>query len=239
MGQKIHPTGFRIGIREPWRSRWYAKKPNFKRLLIEDQKIRKYVKKEFYFAGISRVEIERLGDELYIILNTARPGVIIGRKGAKVEELRTQLSEMCGCPVELKIREISRPELDATLVAQGIAEQLSKRASFGRVIKRAIEATMSAGAKGVKIRIKGRLGGAEMARKISDSRGKVPLQTIDARIDYALAEAKTNAGIIGVKVWINLGKYDQEDIRNAPYAEKSKISKKPARKDKRQRLPVQ
>ncbi len=239
MGQKIHPLGFRIGIREPWRSRWYAKKPDFKKFLIEDQKIRKYVKKEFYFAGISRIEIERLGDELYIMLHTARPGVIIGRKGAKVEELRAQLAEMCGCPVELKIHEITRPELDATLVAEGIAEQLAKRASFGRVIKRAIEATMSAGAKGVKIRIKGRLGGAEMARKISDSRGKVPLQTLDARIDYALAEAKTNAGIIGVKVWIYLGKYDQEDIRNASYAKKSKVSKKPARKDKRQRLPVQ
>ena len=235
MGQKVHPLGFRIGINEPWRSRWYAKKPDYRKQLIEDFRIRKLVKKEYRYAGISRIDIERPGDELHIMLEVARPGVIIGRKGAKIEEMRAWLTEACGRPVELKIREVVRPELDATLVAEGIADQLAKRASFGRVMKRAIEATMSGGAMGIKIMLKGRLGGAEMSRKISDSRGKIPLQTLDARIDYALAEAKTVAGIIGVKVWIYLGKYDQEDIRNAPYAKKSKVSKNPAWKNKRQR----
>jgi len=230
MGQKVNPTGFRIGIREPWRSRWYAGKADFSRKLIEDQKIRKFIRKEYYFAGISCVEIERPGDELRIILHSARPGIIIGRKGAKVDELRGYLSQMCGgVPVELKIQEVPRPELNAQLVADGIAEQLTKRASFGRVLKRALEATMSSGAIGIKIMMKGRLGGAEMARKIGDSRGKIPLQTLDARIDYALSEAHTKTGSIGVKVWIYLGKYEQEDIRNAPYAKKGKVQKNPAR----------
>ncbi len=231
MGQKVNPLGFRIGIREPWRSRWYAKKSDFGRLLVEDQKIRKIVKKEYYYAGVARIDIERPGDELHITLHVARPGVIIGRKGAKVEELRSWLTGICGQPVELKIMEISRPELNAVLVGEGICDQLVKRASFGRVMKRAIESTMNAGAQGIKIMLKGRLGGAEMSRKISDSRGKIPLQTIEANINYALSEAKTNAGIIGVKVWIYLGKYDQEDKLNGSYAKKSKVSKESARKD--------
>lgn len=207
MGQKVRPTGFRVGITDDWRSRWYAKKKDFGALLVEDQKIRDFVKKEYGFAGIPRVDIERKteGGEVTVIIRTARPGVIIGRKGSKVDKLKGDLASLTQKKVDLKIIEIERPELDAQLVAEGVAEQLKKRMSFRRVIKKSLELTMGAGAKGCKIMVAGRLGGHEMARTEHSHEGSIPLQTLRADIDYGFSEAFTTHGAIGVKCWIYRG----------------------------------
>ncbi len=207
MGQKVRPTGFRVGITDDWRSRWYAKKKDFGTLLVEDQKIRDFVKREYGFAGIPRVDIERKteGGEVTVIIRTARPGVIIGRKGAKVDALKAALAQQTQKKVDLKIIEIDRPELDAQLVAEGVAEQLKKRMSFRRVIKKSLELTMGAGAKGCKLQVAGRLGGHEMARTEHSHEGSIPLQTLRADIDYGFAEAFTTHGAIGVKCWIYRG----------------------------------
>jgi small subunit ribosomal protein S3 len=205
MGQKTHPIGFRTGIYLDWDSRWYATKKDFARLLKEDRLIRTFIRREFYGAGIPKIEIERKADALRVIVHTAKPGVLIGRKGVKAEDLKKQIEQVTGHRVGLDIVEIGRPELNATLVAQGVAEQLVKRAAYRRTLKRAITQTMERGALGVKIVIGGRLGGSEIARQEKQSRGSIPLSTLKADISYGMAEARTTYGVIGVKCWIYVG----------------------------------
>ena len=205
MGQKVHPSGFRIGVIEPWRSRWYADKKNFGRLLIEDHRIRKHIQKEYRSAGVPRIEIERTGEAVNIIVHTARPGVLVGRKGVRVDQLKKNLQEITGMTCHLTVREIKRPELEASLVAEVIAEALEKRMAFRRAMKKAVQTTMQAGAKGIKAEINGRLGGSEMARTAKERQGRVPLSTLRAHVDYGTALARTTYGIIGVKVWIYKG----------------------------------
>ncbi|MCS6976816.1 MAG: 30S ribosomal protein S3 [Gemmatales bacterium] len=237
MGQKVRPTGFRIGIMEPWRSRWYCDKREFANLLVEDQKIREFVKKftsrgsgkgEASKAGIARIDIERTRDEVKVILYAARPGVVIGRDGKTAEELTHALEKLTGRKINLKINELSRPQLNAQFVAEEIAEQLSKRASFRRTMKKAIDETMEAGAQGIRVQLSGRLGGAEMARQETASAGRIPLQTLRAIIDYGFAEAKTAQGHIGIKVWINQGDYLSKESEDAAHAKARKVPKKPA-----------
>ncbi len=208
MGQKTHPIGFRIAITEPWRSRWFANKKDFAAFLLEDQKIRKYIKKNCYFAAVPKVEIERVGGTVTVTIHTARPGRLIGKKGSEVDQLRESLEKLTGRMVRLKIQEIHRPELEAVLVAESIGEQLIKRQGFRRAIKKAIESSMAAGAQGVKVRVAGRLGGADMARTEVQKEGRVPLQTLRAQIDYGLAVARTTYGVIGIQVWIFRGELD-------------------------------
>jgi small subunit ribosomal protein S3 len=206
MGQKVRPTGLRLGIVENWRSRWYANKKEFGRLLVEDHRIRRYIKKEYGFAGIPKIEIERTGEEVKVIIHTARPGVLIGKKGSKIDKLKEEIEGMLDHKrVSIDTKEITKPDLDAQLVAENVAEQLVKRASFRRTLKKTIQQTMSEGAQGVKIQISGRLGGAEMARQETQSEGKIPLSTLRAEIDYGFAEAVTTYGNIGVKVWVYKG----------------------------------
>ncbi len=214
-----------------WKSRWYASKKEYSELLIEDFKIRKFVHAKYKFAGIPKVEIERTRDEVKVILFTARPGVIIGRKGQEVEQLQDELQGLVGRRINIKIEEISRPELQAQLVAEDIAEQLSKRASFRRTMKRSIEQTMEAGAKGIKVQLAGRLGGAEMARREKQIAGSIPLSTLRAMIDYGFTEAMTAQGHIGVQVWINQGMY--EDQTDGADAQEGQAQKKPKRSYKR------
>src|SRR5690606_2421359 len=233
MGQKVNPIGFRTGIMLGWKSRWYASKQDFSELLIEDQKIRDFIKKhpqksQYRNAGIDRIEIERTRDEVKVILHVARPGLIIGKKGQEVELLQDELQQLIGRRVNLKIEEITRPELQAQLVAEDIAQQLSKRASFRRTMKRAMEQTMEAGAKGIKIQLAGRLGGAEMARREKQSTGSIPLSTLRAKIDYGFAEAATAQGHIGVQVWIHQGMYSGDET-DGVNAEAGQTSKKPKR----------
>jgi small subunit ribosomal protein S3 len=231
MGQKVNPIGFRTGIMLGWKSRWYASKREFADLLIEDKKIRDYVHKKYKFAGIPKVEIERTRDEVKVILFAARPGVIIGRKGQEVEQLQDELQVLVGRRINIKIEEVSRPELQAQLVAEDIAEQLVKRAGFRRTMKRAMEQTMEAGAKGIKIQMAGRLGGAEMARREKQITGSIPLSTLRAKIDYGFVEAKTAQGHIGVQVWVNQGMY--EDETDGADAQEGQAQKKPKRSYKR------
>lgn len=205
MGQKINPVGFRTGIYLDWESRWYAGKKDFARLLKEDRQIRDFVRKEFAGAGIPKVEIERKADAVTVIVHTAKPGVLIGRKGVKAEDLKNQIEKVTGRSVSLDIRDVSKPELDATLVAQGVAEQLVKRAAYRRTLKRAIQQTRERGALGVKIRISGRLGGAEIARVEKQGEGSIPLSTLKADISYGTATAFTTYGAIGVKCWVYRG----------------------------------
>ena len=220
MGQKVHPTGFRIGITENWRSRWFAGKQQFGRLLVQDQHIRKFIKKEFEFAGIPKIEIERDMQRVHIFLYTSRPGVIIGRKGAKVDKLKEDLESVCGQEVKLEIHEVSSPELDAQLVAESVVQQLLKRAAFRRAMKMAIKSSMDRGALGVKLQVAGRLGGSEMARRETFHEGSIPLQNLQARVEYGFAEARTTYGTIGVKCWIYLGQYSEEDQGHGSHAKK-------------------
>lgn len=222
MGQKVHPTGFRLNSIEPWRSRWYARKQDFPRLLLQDDKIRKAIAKDFKSAGIPRVEIERTGEAVNVIVHTARPGVLVGRKGARVDQLKEALQKLAGQTVHLTVREIKRPELESTLVAEVIAESLEKRMAFRRAMKKAIQTTMQAGAKGCKVELNGRLGGAEMARQAKDREGRVPLSTLRANVDYGTALARTTYGIIGVKVWIYKG--DLEPGQKLDYQQQSGVA---------------
>ena len=234
MGQKIHPTGFRIGIMEDWRSRWYASKHEFSDLLIEDFKIRKYIKEKYAYAGIPKIEIERTRDAVTVLLSTARPGVIIGRKGAEVELLQDKLQALTGRRIEIKIVEVARPEIEAQLISEDIAEQLQKRSSFRRTMKRALEQTMDGGARGVKIQLSGRLGGSEMSRTEAANLGSIPLSTLRAKVDYGFAEAKTSQGRIGVKVWVNQGDYlKMEAGTDGHDAQAGQVPKKPKRPRKR------
>jgi len=215
-----------------WKSRWYAPKREFGELLIEDQKIRKFVKDKYRYAGLPKIEIERTRDEVKVILFAARPGIIIGRKGQEVERLQVELQELVGRRINIKIEEVSRPEIQAQLVAEDIAEQLAKRASFRRTMKRAMEQTMEAGAKGIKIQLSGRLGGSEMARQEKQIVGSLPLSTLRAKIDYGFTEAKTAQGHIGVQVWVNQGMYQEDDSHGAD-AQEGQAPKKPKRTYKR------
>ena len=206
MGQKVNPHGFRVGVIKDWDTRWYADKKDFARYLVEDAKIREFVKKETERAGVSRIEIEREGDERTIItISTAKPGIIIGRQGAEIEALKKKLTKEFKQTFFVNVKEIKNADTDAQLVAEGIAKQLEERVSFRRAMKQAITRTMKQGAKGIKIMCAGRLGGAEIARNESYHEGTIPLHTLRADIDYGFAEASTTYGKIGVKVWIYKG----------------------------------
>ena len=222
MGQKTHPFGLRLGITEAHRSRWYAPKALFGELLVEDEKIRKFLDNRLNrkppYAAVSDILIERTREELKIIVKTARPGLVIGPKGAEVERITQELQYMTGRKVSISIIEIKNPDLSAQLVAESVAEQLKKSRGFRRTIKMRGEAVMQAGAKGVRILISGRLGGAEMSRTVDVRHGSLPLSTLQAEIDYGFAESHTTAGVIGVKVWIYKGPYSTEQDESASNA---------------------
>ena len=217
MGQKTHPFGLRLGITEAHRSRWYAPKALYGELLVEDEKIRQHLIKRLNknpsrpHAAVSGVIIERTREELKILIRTARPGVVIGPKGAEVERMTEELMLMTGRKVSISIIEVKNPDVDAQLVAEGVAEQLQKRGSFRRIVKMRAEGVMQAGAKGVKIAIAGRLGGAEMSRRLDVRLGALPLSTLQANVEYGFAEANTASGVIGVKVWVYKGPYSTEE----------------------------
>ena len=214
MGQKVHPNGFRLGFNKTWRSRWFADK-DYAKLLHEDLNLRDSLKERFAHAGVSKIEIERAANKLKIDIYTSRPGIIIGRKGAEVDKLRDELQKLVNGEVYINIQEIQRPELDAQLVAQSIAGQLERRVSFRRAMKKAMESAFRFGAKGVKIMVGGRLGGAEIARSEWYQEGRLPLHTLKADIDYGFAEARTTYGVIGVKVWVYKGDLLKEKSRRA------------------------
>lgn len=214
MGQKVHPRGLRLGIIRDWNARWYAER-DYAKILHEDLDLRRFLKNKLYAAGVSDIEIERAANRLKITIHAAKPGLIIGRGGAEVENLRQELERRTGRQINLNIVEIKKPELDAQLVAEGVAAQLEKRVSFRRAMKQAVARAMRMGAQGIKIACAGRLAGAEMARTEWYSEGKVPLQTLRADIDYGFAEAKTTYGKIGVKVWIYRGDVLPEATRAA------------------------
>jgi small subunit ribosomal protein S3 len=206
MGQKVNPYGFRLGVTTDWKSRWFAEDEEYKDLLVEDWKIRDYLRNELQRAMVSRIEIERTRDRLRVDVYTARPGIVIGRRGAEADRLRAGLLKITGNPkIHFNIQEIKQPELDAALIAQGVADQLTGRVSFRRAMKRAVQTAMKAGALGIRVQCGGRLGGAEMSRKEWYREGRVPLHTLRADIDYGQAEARTTFGRIGVKVWIYKG----------------------------------
>lgn len=210
MGQKIHPTGYRIGTIEPWSSRWHGGKRDFAKFLLQDKLIREHVNKEYGSAGIPRIEIERTSEAINVIIFTARPGVLVGRKGVRIDQLKAELQKIAdGTTVHLTIHEVKRPELSAGLVAEVIADALKRRMAFRRAVKKAIQTTIQAGALGIKVECNGRLGGAEMARTAKEREGRVPLSTLQANVDYACAVSKTSYGIIGVKVWIYKGDIDR------------------------------
>ena len=214
MGQKVHPTGIRLGITKDWNSKWYANK-NYAVLLNQDINLRKNLKRKLMMAAVSRIQIERPANNAVVTIYTARPGVIIGKKGGGIEALRAEIAAQLGVPVHLNIEEVRKPELDATLVAESITQQLEQRVMFRRAMKRAVTSAMKSGAKGIKICVSGRLGGAEIARSESYREGRVPLHTFRADVDYGTAEAKTTYGIIGVKVWIFKGEVLPQKIQNA------------------------
>ncbi len=217
MGRKVHPIGFRLGIVKDWQGRWYAER-DFAKLLLEDIELRKYIQTRLRDAAVPQIEIERSANNIAITVHTAKPGIVIGRSGAKVEELRKELEKRTGKRVNLKIAEINVPEINATLVARSIAEQVEKRVAYKRAVKQAVQRAMQRGAKGVRVVISGRLGGAEMSRRYRESQGKVPLHTIRADIDYGTAEALTTFGMIGIKVWIYKGDILPEAARSEPAA---------------------
>jgi small subunit ribosomal protein S3 len=226
MGQKVHPTGIRLGITKDWTSKWYADSKDFGAFLHSDLKVRAYLQKKLAAASISRIQIERPARNARITIHSARPGLIIGKKGEDIERLRNDVSKMMGIPVHINIEEVRKPELDATLVAQGIAQQLEKRIMFRRAMKRAVTNSMRIGALGVKINVAGRLNGAEIARTEWYREGRVPLHTLRADIDYGFAEANTTYGVIGVKVWIFKGEvFDRGEATAGADAEKPAAKK--------------
>jgi len=214
MGQKVSPVGFRTGITLGWQSTWFAPKANYGDFLVEDQKIRRYVDNRFNRnmpkGAVAKIEIIRTRNEVKVTLHSARPGVVIGPRGGEVDKLREELEDITGRKISVNVIEIKEPDLNATLVAEAIAEQLSKRASFRRTMKQYCESAMNAGAKGVKIICSGRLGGSEMSRKETQKLGSIPLHTLDANVDYAVATSRTTYGAIGIKVWIYKGKFGEE-----------------------------
>ena len=223
MGHKVHPYGFRIGTTRDWRAKWYDKK-HFTEFLQEDLKLRQIVKKKCKDGGIASVEVDRQGNEIVLTLFSSRPGVVIGRGGQRAEELRTALESACGKRVRLSVKEVEQPELEAIIVAQGVADQIERRIAFRRAMKQTAFRTMQAGAKGVKISCAGRLGGNEIARRETTRQGRLPLHTISADISYGLAEANTAMGKIGIKVWIYKGDIIPEVRREGVTTEESEIS---------------
>jgi small subunit ribosomal protein S3 len=212
MGQKTNPIGLRLSLNRDWRSRWYAPKSEFSKLLAEDAKIRQLLKTKLESASVPRINIERAGSRCRVTIFTARPGLVIGRKGAEIDKMKEELSKMTGKEVYVEIQEVKRPEMDAQLVAENIALQLERRVSFRRAMKRSIQVVMDAGAQGVKIRCSGRLGGAELSRSENYHQGRVPLHTLRANIDYGFAEAQTLYGKIGVKCWVCTGEMEKKQI---------------------------
>ena len=225
MGQKVNPVGFRLGINRTWDSRWYAKKNAFGRALAEDMYLRKFIYTKLPQAGISKVVIERSSKKVAVFIHTARPGIVIGKRGADIEKLRKELVTIAGCEISLNIVEIRKPEIDAQLVADNLAQQLEKRISFRRAMKRSLQSAMRIGALGVRINCSGRLGGSEIARMEWYREGRVPLHTLRANIDYGTATAKTTYGICGVKVWIFKGEILEHDpMAQEKLAETKKMS---------------
>ena len=210
MGHKINPLGFRTGITEPHRSTWYAKGNQYSTLVIQDEKIRTYLKGRFFSAAIEKILIERKAERVTVTLHAGRPGVIIGKRGAEIDALTKSLEKLAGQAVKVQIQEVRKPDTCAQLVAENVAEQLERRGSFRRAMKRAIENAMREGAKGALIKVSGRLGGAEIARIERDHSGSVPLNSLNHRIDYGYGVARTSAGAIGVRVWINHGRYAEQ-----------------------------
>lgn len=215
MGQKVHPTGLRLGIVTDWNSKWYASSKDFAGQLAEDLKVRQYLKKRLKDASISKIQIERAAGQVRITLHTARPGLVIGKKGEDIEKLRVDLRQRLGMDVVVNIEEIRKPELESFLVAEGIAQQLEKRVMFRRAMRRAVANAMRLGAQGIKIQVSGRLNGAEIARSEWYREGRVPLHTLRANVDYGTAEALTTYGIIGIKVWIFKGEVFAKDQQAA------------------------
>ena len=232
MGQKVSPHGLRVGVIKDWNSKWYGDKKNFADFLAEDNQIREYVKKKLYVAGVSKVLIERSSEtKLRVIVLTAKPGMVIGRSGDGIEALKKGLVKLTGKEVEISIEEVRRSELDAQLTAEAVAQSLERRVSFRRAMKQVIGRTMKAGAKGIKVALSGRLGGAEIARSEKYSEGNVPLHTLRADIDYGFAEADTTYGKIGVKVWINHGEVLDKGLQAAVREEKREKRERRPRKD--------
>jgi len=229
MGQKVNPIGLRLGINRNWDSRWFPKFSNMPANVAEDDKIRKYVKKELYYAGIAQTLIERTAKKIRITIVAARPGIIIGKKGADVEKLKSNLSKLVGKDIAVNIKEERRPQLSSQLAAENIAQQLERRVAFRRAMKRVMQNALKGGAKGIKVSVSGRLAGAEMARTEWYLEGRVPLHTLRARIDYGFAEAHTTYGCIGIKVWIFKG----EVLAKGIPAEKSEVSKPKRRVQKK------
>ncbi len=213
MGQKVHPYGFRLGIINGWQSNWYAER-NFASLLHEDLRIREYIKQKVFHAGISRIGIERRAEKMSVNIHTARPGILIGKRGADVEALRLEIAKMTSNEVFINIREVRKAEIDAQLIAENIAAQLIRRVAFRRAMKKALTSAMKFGAQGIRVRVSGRLGGAEMSRTTQYMEGRVPLHTLRAQIDYGLAEAKATYGVIGVKVWVFTGIVPESQVRD-------------------------
>lgn len=232
MGQKVSPHGLRVGVIKDWDSKWYADKQNFADYLVEDNKVRDYVKKKLYVAGVSKVLIERAAEnKMRVIVLTAKPGMVIGSSGAGIDNLRAELKKLTGKDIDISIEEVRRSEMDAQLTAESIAQALERRVSFRRAMKQAIGRTMKAGAKGIKVLCSGRLGGAEIARSEKYSEGNVPLHTLRADIDYGFAEADTTYGKIGVKVWINHGEILDKGLQGAVREEKREKRERRPRKD--------
>lgn len=218
MGQKIHPIGFRLGVVKEWTSKWYASSKNYPDLLVKDLEVRAYLKKRLMQASVSRIQIDRPANNAVITISTARPGMVIGKKGEDIDALRREVSGMMGIPVHINIEEIRKPELDAQLVAENVAQQLERRIMFRRAMRRAVANSMRLGAQGIRINVAGRLNGAEIARSEWYREGRVPLHTLRADIDYGFAEAMTTYGIIGIKVWIFRGEVFAEEKATAEAA---------------------
>ena len=214
MGQKINPIGLRLGINRGWDSTWFAKKKDFGKYLIEDFKIRKYIKKNIVNSGVSEIIIERSSKKCTVSIHTSRPGIIIGKKGEEIENIKKSIEKIVNRPAQVQIKEVRKPDLDATILAEGIAQQLERRVQFRRAMKRAVQSALRQGAKGVRTEVSGRLGGAEIARTEWYREGRVPLQTLRADVDYGTAEAATTYGIIGVKVWVYRGEIMEDPFKS-------------------------
>ncbi|WP_139652570.1 30S ribosomal protein S3 [Raoultibacter phocaeensis] len=234
MGQKVSPTGFRLGITEEWRSRWYSDK-DYAKNLENDLAIRKFLDKYLARAAVSKVEIERAGDKIKVVITTARPGVVIGKKGAEIDTLRKKLDKIANGPVSVEVIEIKRPELDAVLIAQSVAEQLEGRVAFRRAMRKAVQSARKSGAQGIRIQCAGRLGGAEMSRREWYREGRVPLHTLRAKIDYGFATAATTMGSIGVQVWVYHGEVLPGQKAPQPALEGSSRPNRSRRNDRNER----
>ena len=215
MGQKVHPIGFRLGITTQHTSNWYAEKSQYTENLLKDIEVREHLEKKLSHASVSRIEIERTADNARVLIHTARPGVVIGKKGEDIDKMREDITQRMGITVTLSIQEIRKPDLDAKLLAESVAQQLERRVMFRRAMKRAVQNAMRQGAEGVKIRVAGRLGGAEIARAEIQKEGRVPLHTLRADVDYGLAEANTTYGVIGVKAWVFRGEVLDKQIKDS------------------------